>query len=102
MEGKELAHIRLLTMCSLEGCDAPHSLLCQVVEQGDHIQGAEQPVLGWCASSIHDDIGGLLDVVDSPFSRILILVVGFRLVISNMVVPKNFSYFLPNLGFGII
>jgi len=102
MERKKLAHIRLLTMCSLQGCDVLDSLLCQMIEQGHHIQGAEEPELGRCASSVHDGIGGLFDVLDSPFSWILILVVRFRLMISNMVVSQYFSYFLAYLCFGII
>ena len=65
-----------------------------------HILEGEQPAMGRSTSPIHDGVGPGLDGSIPPFSSILVLVIWFRLPITDVVGPEDVLDHVGDLIFG--
>ena len=73
-----------------------------MVKDVTHIDMAQEPAVGWGIRPIHSCVGPGIDSPLPPFSRILILVVGLRMPIGNVICPKSIHDLIGNLSFGWI
>ena len=58
--------------------------------------------MAWCTSPVHDGVGPCLDGSVLPLSRVLVLVIGFRLPITDVVGPEDVLDLVGDLNFGLI
>ena len=92
VEAEERTDIRGGTSEALHG-DPIDGSAEGVVEEEAGIHKAEEPGVWWSTGPIKDDIGGGLDHLDAPFSRVLVLLVWLAKSILNHIVAVNVQNF---------
>ena len=53
--------------------------------QTDDVEHTEKPKLGRTSNTVHGRLGHALDILDAPFNRVLMFIVGFGLTVTNAV-----------------
>ena len=96
------ADIRSDTIQDLKRNLATKRCCGDMVKDIAHILEGEEPELGRGTSPIHDGIGPGLDGSILPFSWILVLVVGLRLQIIEVIGPEDVLDLVGDLIFGLI
>ena len=97
---EEDADIRGDTIQDLKRNLATKGCCGDVVKDITHILESEQPAMGRGTCPIHDGIGPGLDGSILPFSSVLVLVVGLRLPIIDVIGPEDVLDFVGDLILG--
>ena len=100
VEGKEGRDINNLT--SDNGLGDSAAEVDNVVEKINDIQGTQQPKGGGASNPVHDVIGHALHILDTPFNRVLVLIMRFRRPVFDTVEAVNILDGAADFNLGII
>jgi len=74
----------------------------KAIAEGDDKQHCEEPKLGRHHHAIHDGIGNTFDILNHALNRVLMLIIGLRLLIFDTIKPDEIKDFSINLSLGIV
>jgi len=74
----------------------------KAIAEPDDKQHGEKPKFGRYGHAIHDGIGNAFDILNHALNRVLMLIIGLRLLIFDTVQPVEIKDFAINLSLGIV
>ncbi len=102
LESEKGREVFRITTAGLAQADAAQGGLGQSVEQVDDIEHTEKPVVSRDSMGIHNVHGGVLDMLDLMFSKVLVLLVEFTGVFLHLVHLTESFHVLANVGCSIV
>ena len=76
-----------------DGCHVINLCVCDMVKQSHNKQDSQEPKHSWCPSAVHECLWCSLNILHLAFTRILVLMAGFTVVLDDVAIVQDVQNF---------